>query len=162
MKRYPKDLFDLSDRYGSFDTHINMLRYCILCHMTYVKWHKCHKLCQYGYQKNRIDQTNWSMPFKLILQEENLKINGKKWYTKISFVFLVQSPCKMCYSGASSRWCPNWPKKFVVSIEVSHNGNPFVAYQFLKKREKWLPLIIRFTLSSSFTYFTSSCSILPT
>ena len=27
-------------------------------------------------------------------------------------------------------------KNFVVSIEVSHNGDPFVAYQFLKKVEK--------------------------
>ena len=81
------------------------------------------------------------MHFKLISQEENLKINGKKWYTEISFVFLVKSLCKMCCSGASSRWCPNWPKNFVVSIEVSHNGDPFVAYQFLKKVEKWLTLM---------------------
>ena len=126
----------MSDRYGSFDTHIDIV-YDILCHMAYIikchkmtfygiLWHmqydiKCHGLCQYGYQKNRIDQTNWYMIFKLISQEENLKINGKKWYTQISLVFLVKSLCKMCCSGASSRWCPNWPKIFVVSIEISHN-----------------------------------------
>ena len=39
---------------------------------------KCNKLCQYGYQKTCIDQTNLSMPFIPISQEENLKINGKK------------------------------------------------------------------------------------
>ena len=66
----------LPDRYGSFDTHIDIL-YDILCHMAYVikchkmtfygiLWHmqydiKGHGLWQYGYQKNRIYQANWFM-----------------------------------------------------------------------------------------------------
>ena len=32
-----------------------------------------YKLCQYGYQKNRIDQTNWSRLCKIISQEQNIK-----------------------------------------------------------------------------------------
>ena len=64
----------MSDRYCTFDTHIAIL-YEILCHMAFaIKCHKmafygilwqmpydikCYKVWQYGYQKNRIDQTNW-------------------------------------------------------------------------------------------------------
>ena len=46
-------------------------------------WHsmsygiKCHEVCQYGYQKNRIDQTNWAKDFKIIHQKENLEKNPK-------------------------------------------------------------------------------------
>ena len=36
-----------------------MALYDILRHMPYDI--KCHKVCQYGYQKKRIDQTNWAM-----------------------------------------------------------------------------------------------------
>ena len=69
----------MSDQYGSFDTQIAIL-YDTLCHMAFViKCHKtsfydilwqmpydikCHEVCQYGYQKNRIDETNWFMGSK--------------------------------------------------------------------------------------------------
>ena len=57
-----------------------------------ISWHipydiKCHQLCQYGYQKNRLDQTYWSTGFKTIFQEQNLTQNPKNWNCNISFVF---------------------------------------------------------------------------
>ena len=90
----------LSDSYGSFDTHIAMVR-DILCHMIYVikchkmpfydiLWHlpcdiKCHKVWQYGYQINWHDQTNWYMEFKSVEQERFLAKIPKNWKTKFSF-----------------------------------------------------------------------------
>ena len=57
-----------------------------LCHMAYVikmtfygiLWHmpddiECHELCQYGYQKKRIDQTKWSRWLRISLQEQNIE-----------------------------------------------------------------------------------------
>ena len=38
---------------------------------------KRHKVSQYGYQKNRIDQTNWAKDNKIIHQKENLEENPK-------------------------------------------------------------------------------------
>ena len=57
-----------------------------------VLWHipydiKCHKVWQYGYQKNRIDQTNWSKGCRIIFQEQNVTQNPKNWNCNISFVF---------------------------------------------------------------------------
>ena len=49
---------------------------------------KCHKVCQYGYQKNRLDQTNWSTGFKIIFQENNQTKNAKNWNSHFSLVFL--------------------------------------------------------------------------
>ena len=48
---------------------------------------KCHQVCQYGYQKNCLDQTNWSKGCRLIFQEQNLTQNPKNWNCNISFVF---------------------------------------------------------------------------
>ena len=59
--------------------------YDILWHMPYDI--KCHQVCQYGYQKNRLDQTNWSKGCKIIFQEQNLTQNPKNWNCNISFVF---------------------------------------------------------------------------
>ena len=62
-----------------------MAFYDILWHMPYDI--KCHQVCQYGYQKNRLDQTNWSKGCKIIFQEQNLTQNPKNWNCNISFVF---------------------------------------------------------------------------
>ena len=43
--------------------------YGILWQMPYgIKW---HKVWQYGYQMNQIDQTNWSAAFKILFYEQN-------------------------------------------------------------------------------------------
>ena len=97
---------NLSDWYGSFNTHIGIL-YDILCHMPYaikchklpffdILWHmaydiKCHKVCQYGYQKNRIDQTNRVKVFKTIYQKENLEKNQKTKKNIFPLYFLSNS-----------------------------------------------------------------------
>ena len=62
-----------------------MAFYDILWHMPYDI--KCHQVCQYGYQKNRLDQTNWSKGCRIIFQEQNLTQNPKNWNCNISFVF---------------------------------------------------------------------------
>ena len=49
---------------------------------------KCHKVCHYGYQKNRLDQTYWSKGFKTIFQEKNQTKNAKNWNSHFSLVFL--------------------------------------------------------------------------
>ena len=90
----------MSDRAGSFDTHIAIL-YDILCHMVNVikchkmafydiLWHlpyaiKYHKVWQYGYQMNRLDQKNWYMEFKSVGQEIFFAKIPKNWKTKFSF-----------------------------------------------------------------------------
>ena len=60
--------------------------YGILWQMTYDM--KCHKVCQYGYPKNRLDQTNWSTGFKITCQKQNQTKNAKNLNGNISFVFL--------------------------------------------------------------------------
>ena len=50
--------------------------YDILWQMTYDM--KCHKVCQYGYPKNRLDKTIWSTGFKIICQKHNQTKNAKK------------------------------------------------------------------------------------
>ena len=46
---------------------------------------KRHKVCQFGYQKNRIDLNNLSKAFKIICQE---KLNKKKQKTEIAIFHL--------------------------------------------------------------------------
>ena len=38
---------------------------------------KCHELCQYGYQKKRIDQTKLYKGFRITPQEQNITKNPK-------------------------------------------------------------------------------------
>ena len=72
-----------------------MLLKLLKCHFLSfydILWHmpsdtKCHQVCQYGYQKNCLDQTNWSKGCRLIFQEQNLTQNPKNWNCNISFVF---------------------------------------------------------------------------
>ena len=82
----------MSDQDGSFDIH-NDIVYGILCQITHVikwrfmpfydiLWHmpydiNCHQVCQYGYQKNRLDQTNWSKGCRIFFREQNLTQNPK-------------------------------------------------------------------------------------
>ena len=48
-----------------------MTFYDILWHMPDdIEW---HELCQYGYQKKRIDQTKWSRWLRISLQEQNIE-----------------------------------------------------------------------------------------
>ena len=62
-----------------------MAFYDILWHMPYDI--KCHQVCQYGYQKNRLDQNNWSKGCRIFFQEQNLTQNPKNWNCNFSFVF---------------------------------------------------------------------------
>ena len=86
-----------------FTTFFCNMAYVIKCHKTPFYdnlWHmpcriKCHKICQYGYQKNRLDQTNWSIGFKILFQEQNKTKNGKHWNNDIPFVFLSKILCKL-------------------------------------------------------------------
>ena len=48
---------------------------------------KCHKVWQYGYQKNRIDQTNWSMGHWALRIEKNEAKNAKNLNVNFSYVF---------------------------------------------------------------------------
>ena len=89
------------------------MAFVILWHfMTYAKSHKCNKLCQYRYQKNRIDQSNRSKNFKIFSKEQ--KINAKKdiskfllhfWsnsFLKCFFVAQVQDDIEIGRFGPSS------------------------------------------------------------
>ena len=74
--------------YGIFHKCHKMPFYGILWQMPYgIKW--C-KVWQYGYQMNRIDQTNWSMQFKIIFQEKSWTKNPEMGKPKFSFVFLAK------------------------------------------------------------------------
>ena len=76
--------------------------YDILWHLPYDI--KCHELCQYGYQKKRIDETNWSKAIRIIIQEQNLEKMANNWNIKISFVFLANSFVK-CPFYKRTLWC---------------------------------------------------------
>ena len=88
-----------------------------------ILWHmpsdiKCHKVCQYGYQKNRLDKTNWYMGFKIIKKTHNLAKNKKKvkfhYFTIVHFSnSFVKVKCQI-YVPKSS-W--NDPKS-ILSIKV--------------------------------------------
>ena len=53
--------------YGKCQNCHKMEFYDIFWHLPYDM--KCHKVWQYGYQINRLDQTNWYMEFKISGQE---------------------------------------------------------------------------------------------
>ena len=69
-------------------------------------WHmpcdiKCHKVWQYGYQKNRIDQTNWSMGYWTLRIEKNEAKNAKNLNVNFSYVFsFVILKCKIAKEDA--------------------------------------------------------------
>ena len=75
----------MSDRYGSFDTHIGIL-YDILCHMAYVT--NFHKMA--FYEVRQIDLCG-SEPFESKKKETKNAKNGK---VNFSFVFLGKFLCK--------------------------------------------------------------------
>ena len=57
---------------------------------------KCHKVWQYGYQKNRIDQKNWSMGYWTLRIEKNEAKNAKNLKVNFSYVFsFVILKCKI-------------------------------------------------------------------
>ena len=57
-----------------------MAFYDILWQMTYDI--KCRKVCQYGYQKNCIEQTNWSRNFKSVISVNFTSWNAKNQITR--------------------------------------------------------------------------------
>ena len=62
---------------------------------------KCHKVWQYGYQKNRIDQTNWSMGHWALRIEKNEAKNAKNLNVNFSYVFsFVILKCKIAKEDA--------------------------------------------------------------
>ena len=62
---------------------------------------KCHKVWQYGYEKNRIDQTNWSMGYWTLRIEKNEAKNAKNLNVNFSYVFsFVILKCKIAKEDA--------------------------------------------------------------
>ena len=77
--RYP--YYHIFQHIMSYDIYHKPPFYDILWHMPYDI--TCHKIWQYGYKKNRLDQTKWSMTTRIIWQEQNLTKNVKKTEIKI-------------------------------------------------------------------------------
>ena len=94
----------------------------------------CHRICQDGYQKNRIDQTNWSRGVKNIRQEQNQSKNAKNWNFNISFVFLLTFLCKFWWLWAG--WILNLLQK-VTYIWSIHGLRTFIRGVFSWYEHFW-------------------------
>ena len=89
---------------------------------------KCHKVWQYGYQKKRIDQTNWSMGYWTLRIEKNEAKNAKNWNINFSYVFLGKFLCKKESNREVARVPSIWKSK--LSVCSVHQIVSFFHYPF--------------------------------
>ena len=112
-----------------------MAYFVILWHFTlYGIWHKMPLICQYGYQKNRIDQRNWSRGIKNIRQEQKPTKISKNWNFNISFVFLLTFLCKFGWLWAG--WTLNLLQK-VTNIWAIYGLGTFIRGVFSWYEHFW-------------------------